>query len=181
MRRVHPKTGEIMEEHRNKDGSLWGPSLKLYSNLKPPTNLQPPPEGFYTYVPEPKPVMVPVAQGVVQAAVEARKKRILEKESGRAVAAKVDNSNSTNDSQSSTHLIPIIAPVIVSDDVRATDEQDEVDQYGEDRLRAKKTRREMQPVPELMVLDIPPGVGASRSEVGGVIIKRKRVIGKQRP
>ena len=25
MRRVHPKTGGIMEEHRNKDGSLWGP------------------------------------------------------------------------------------------------------------------------------------------------------------
>ena len=39
----------------------------------------------------------------------------------------------------------------------------------------------MQPVLELVVLDIPPGVGASRSEVGGTIIKRRRVIGKQRP
>ena len=24
MRRIHPKTGEAMEEHRNQDGSLWG-------------------------------------------------------------------------------------------------------------------------------------------------------------
>ena len=118
---------------------------------------------------------------MVQVVVEARKKRILEKESGRTVAANVDNSSSNNDSQSSTHLSPIIAPVVVSDDVRATGEQDEVDQYGELRLRAKKTRREMQPVPEMMVLDIPPGVGPSRSEVGGAIMKRRRVIGKQRP
>ena len=138
MTRIHPKTGEIMEEHRNKDGSLWGPSLKLYSNLKPPTDLQPPPEGFYTYVPEPKPVMVPVAQGVVQAVVEARKRRILEKESGRTVAAKVDNSGSNNDSQISTHLSPIIAPVVVSDDVDATGEKDGVDQHCEARLRAKR-------------------------------------------
>ena len=57
MRRVHPKTGEVMEEHRNKDGSLWEPSLRLYSNLKPPTNPQPPFEGFYTYVFEPKTVL----------------------------------------------------------------------------------------------------------------------------
>ena len=36
MGRIHPKIGEAMEEHRNQDGSLWGPGLKLYSNLRPP-------------------------------------------------------------------------------------------------------------------------------------------------
>ena len=74
MRRIHPKTGEAMEEHRNQDGSLWGPGLKLYSNLRPPSETQPPPEGFYIYVPEPIPALAQVAQ----AAVEARRKRILE-------------------------------------------------------------------------------------------------------
>ena len=29
MRRVHRKTGHTMEEHRNQDGTLWGPGLKL--------------------------------------------------------------------------------------------------------------------------------------------------------
>lgn len=87
MRRVHPKTGEVMEEHRNQDGSLWGPGLKLYSNLRPPAEPQTMPEGFYVYVPEPKPALVQVASGVVQAAVEARRKRILEKEKSSAATA----------------------------------------------------------------------------------------------
>ena len=87
IRRVHPKTGEAMEEHRNQDGSLWGPGLKLYSILRPHSGRQPPTEGFYIYVPEPKPVLAQVAQGVVQAAVEARRKRILEKEMSKAPTA----------------------------------------------------------------------------------------------
>ena len=125
--------------------------------------------------------MVPLAQGVAQAAVEARRKRVLEKEISKAAAAEADNSDINNSSESSTHLVPMIASVMVKDDDSAADEQDEVDQLGEDRPRAKKTRRGMQPDPELMVLDIPPGIGASRSEVGGAIIKRRWVIGKQRP
>ena len=62
MRRIHPKTGGAMQEHHNPDGSLWGPGLKLYSNLKPPAVPQPPPEGFYMHVPEPKPALTKVAQ-----------------------------------------------------------------------------------------------------------------------
>ena len=27
MRRIHPKTAEVMKEHRNQDGSLWGRGL----------------------------------------------------------------------------------------------------------------------------------------------------------
>ena len=69
------------EEHRNKDGSLWGPSPRLYSNLRPPTDPQPILEGFYVYVFEPKRVMTQVAPGIVQVAAEARRKRILENES----------------------------------------------------------------------------------------------------
>ena len=80
MRRIHPKTGETMEEHRNRDGSLWGPGLKPYSNLKPLTNPQPMPEGYYEYVPQPKPEPIKVAPGVTQAAVEARRKGFLKKE-----------------------------------------------------------------------------------------------------
>ena len=80
MRRIHPKTGQNMEKHRNQDGTLWGPGLKLYSNLRPPADPQPMPEGFYEYVPEPKPELIKVEPGVTQAAVEARMKRILEKE-----------------------------------------------------------------------------------------------------
>ena len=155
-----------MEEHRNKDGSLWGPSLKLYSNLKPLTNPQPPPEGFHTYVPEPKPVMVPVAQGVAQAAVEARRKRILEKEISKAAAAEADNNDINNSLESSTHLVPVIASVMVKDDDSAADEQDEGDQLGEDRPRAKKTRRGTQLDPELVAFVIPPGIGASSPEAG---------------
>ena len=78
MRRAHPKTGKAMEEHRR-----WpplGPGPKLYSNLRSLTDPQPMPEGFYEYMPGPKPILAPVASGVVQAAVEARRKRILEKE-----------------------------------------------------------------------------------------------------
>ena len=36
MRRIHPKTGENMQEHCNHDGSPWGPGLKPYANLKVP-------------------------------------------------------------------------------------------------------------------------------------------------
>lgn len=114
---------------------------------------------------------------MVQVVVEARKKRILDKESGRAVAAKVDNSSSNNDSQSSTHLSPIIGPVIVSNDVGAIGEKDGGDRHGEPRLRAKKTRREIELVLELTVIDVPPGVVTSRSEVGDTIGKRRRVTG----
>ena len=80
MRRVHPKTGQTMEEHRCQDGSLWGLGLKLYSNLRPNTDPSPMPEGYYEYVPQPKPEIIKVPPGVTQAAVEARRKRILEKE-----------------------------------------------------------------------------------------------------
>lgn len=73
-----------MEEHHDQQGSPWGPGLKLYSNLRPPTDPQPMPEGFYEYIPEPKPELMKVAPGVVQAAVEARRKRILEKEKSKA-------------------------------------------------------------------------------------------------
>ena len=76
MRGVHPNTGETMEEHRNQEGSPWGPGLKLYSNLRPPTVPQPMPEGFYEYIPEPKPELMQVDTGVVRAAVEAPKAAI---------------------------------------------------------------------------------------------------------
>ena len=78
MRKVHPETGETMEEHRSHDGSLWGLGLKQYPNLKPLTNLQPTTEGYYEYVPQPKPEPIKVAPGVTQAAVEARRRKILE-------------------------------------------------------------------------------------------------------
>ena len=68
MRRVHPKTGQTMEEHLNKDSSHWGASLRLYSNFKPPLDPQPMPESFYVYVPEPKRILTHVAAGAVQAA-----------------------------------------------------------------------------------------------------------------
>ena len=87
MRRIHPKTGEVMQEHCNQDGSPWGPGLKLYANLKDPEKPEPRQGGFYKYVPEPKPVLAPVADGVVQAAVEARRQRFLDKVASRIVVA----------------------------------------------------------------------------------------------
>lgn len=79
MRRVHPKTGETMDEHRCQDGSLWGTGLKLYSNFKPLADPQPMPEGFYEYAPQPKPELIKVASGVTPTAREAMRKRIREK------------------------------------------------------------------------------------------------------
>ena len=46
------------------------------------------PEGFYEYIPQPKPEMIKVEPGVTQAAVEARRKRIREKEA--AIARVID-------------------------------------------------------------------------------------------
>ena len=60
-----------------------GPDMKLYANLKPPENPQPMQNGFYQYVPEVRPAPVPTAEGVVQAAFEARRRRILDKEESR--------------------------------------------------------------------------------------------------
>ena len=55
MRRVHPRPGEVMQEHCNTDGSPWEPGMKLYANLKTIENPETPPKGFYRYVPEVRP------------------------------------------------------------------------------------------------------------------------------
>lgn len=34
MRKIHPETGELMQEHCNTDGSPWGPGMNLYANLQ---------------------------------------------------------------------------------------------------------------------------------------------------
>ena len=54
--------------------------MKLYSKLKPAANPQPIPEGFYEYVPQRTPELIKTEPGVTQAAFEARRKRIREKE-----------------------------------------------------------------------------------------------------
>ena len=72
-----------MQELCNLDGSLWGPGLKLYSNLKAPESPELPQEGFYQYVPVLRQPPIPTAEGLFQAAVEARRQRILEKKCGR--------------------------------------------------------------------------------------------------
>ena len=79
MRRVHPKTGEIMQEHTNADGSPWAPGLKMYANLRPLNQDEQPDKGFYVYTPEVRSAPIPTAEGVVQAATAARWKRILDK------------------------------------------------------------------------------------------------------
>ena len=94
-----------------------GPGLKLYANLEPPEVPQPPPEGFYKYVAEPKPVLTPVAHGVVQTAVEARRKRILDKEASRVGVATTSCSSNSVNSSSETLLIPLVASA-AADEVR---------------------------------------------------------------
>ena len=112
----------------------------MYSNLKPPTDPQPPPEGFYTYVPEPKAVLAQVAHGAVQAAVEARRKRILEQEISRATAMVTDSSDTNSRSESVAQLVPRVASAVRKDDEVVLDEQ------GDDGLGAITNRRLRRPV-----------------------------------
>ena len=77
MRRIHPETWDGMQEHFNPDGSLWGPRLNLYAKLRVPENPEPPQEGFDQYVPVARPPPIPTVEGVVHAAVEARRQRKL--------------------------------------------------------------------------------------------------------
>ena len=58
IRRSHPKTLRLMQEHRNADGTLWVPSGGTYERLEQRSaaakaeKAHVVPEGFYPYVPE---------------------------------------------------------------------------------------------------------------------------------
>ena len=58
LRRCHPKTGQLVQEHRNDDGSLWIPSDGTYAAMEMRRRLVEAggqhvgPEGFAPYVPE---------------------------------------------------------------------------------------------------------------------------------
>ena len=59
LKRVHPKTGMLLPEHRNLDGSLWG-GLGSYQadmqGLHGPELEATRDDGFYRYVPEELPI-----------------------------------------------------------------------------------------------------------------------------
>ena len=137
-----------------------------YSNLKPPTDPQPPPEGFYTYVPEPKPVLAQVAQGVVQAAVEARRKRILEKEMSKAPMATTRCVDISSSSGNKAPLDSWTASAAGKSAEVVLIEQTGDSERNNNGPNTKKTKLGTQPDLEHAVALIPSGSGASKPETG---------------
>lgn len=80
LERPCKSTATLTDRHR-------GPGLKLYSNLKAPVNVEAVQEGFYLYAHVVRPPPTPTAERLVQAAVEARRQRIMEKEAMKTIEA----------------------------------------------------------------------------------------------
>ena len=141
-----------------------GPSLRLYSNLRPPTDPQPMPEGFYVYVPEPKRAMTQVAPGVVQAAVEARRKRILEKVSSINATVATEGNDTDSSGCIMSHIPSQVASANGEGNEVAADGQSDEEASVNNPPKAKRTRLSTYPKSENAGGVIPPGNIASDVE-----------------
>ena len=98
MRRCHPKTNAVMEQHCKPDDTLWKPGMGVYANLRPsgmhvggdpcgPATCPPPPYGFYRHVSEMRPAALPANAKPAHVLRFELKQRIRDKEATRSVAA----------------------------------------------------------------------------------------------
>ena len=92
LRRCPPKTGALLELHRNADRTLWAPGAGGSINLKPNDEVdQALPEGFYVYEPEISPQSQPVEGKSASDLTEERLLRIRKREADHSACTSTPN------------------------------------------------------------------------------------------